>query len=225
MCAKALILAAVLTIYPFVSEASTMCGQSDELATTTPTPPSDPNLVARYQKQKGYAVKSNAELVLIGDSWAGRWDVRTFAPFRVVNLGIGGFRTQNTLWQLAMPEWSMINARKVLLILGGNNLHDDKPCAITLGLTKVIERIKQLWPAANIGFLEIPPFGTQFLYKNAERMEVNASMRKVPNLKTINVDDAITCDWHQPCPNFEKDNEHFTSLGYRILLDAVRRKL
>jgi lysophospholipase L1-like esterase len=39
--------------------------------------------------------------------------------------------------------------------------------------------------------------------------------------KTINVDDAITCGWRDPCANYTADNVHFSEVGYQLLAKAV----
>ena len=106
-------------------------------------------------------------------------------------------------------------------MLGTNNLPFDKPCAVVAGLKKVIKRVKSIWPPAQVVLLEITPRGKDFLEYNSSRVEINAEMHSVPGLKTVNVDDEITCGWQQesasgPCPNYT-DNLHFSAAGYAII--------
>jgi len=179
-----------------------------------------------YLDQTKLAVHTDADIVLIGDSLVQFWDTKTWAPIRAVNLGVAGDRTQHVLWRLSTSDWSKISSKKILIILGTNNLSvGDKPCAITFGLSKVVERVAQLWPSAQIGYVDIPPRGMQFQGVNEARTEVNNAMHLLPGIKSINVDNAVTCGWRQPCQNYAPDNLHFTASGYEILLNAVKTSL
>jgi lysophospholipase L1-like esterase len=100
-----------------------------------------------------------------------------------------------------------------------------EPCAIVIGIKKIIERVKEIWPRTEISFLEIPPRGDHFAFKNNERTEINAAMRQFSGVKTINVDDAITCRWHQPCGYYEEDEVHFTETGYQLLGQIIKSTL
>jgi GDSL-like Lipase/Acylhydrolase family len=144
-------------------------------------------------------------LILLGDSLAEYWDTRAFSPFNVVNLGVAGDKTQNEIWHLNTDEWSKFKPRGVLIMLGTNNLPDDKPCAIVAGLKKVIERVKSIWPLAHVFPLEIPPRGEDFLKHNKSRVQINEQMRRVPRIKSVNADDELTVGGRTkasgPCPN------------------------
>jgi lysophospholipase L1-like esterase len=112
----------------------------------------------------------------------------------------------------------------VFIMLGTNNLPDSKPCAVIAGLKKVIEHVKSAWPVAQVVLLEIPPRGKGFLEYNHSRVEINDAMQKV--IKTVNVDDEITCGWEEqgtsgPCPNYALDKLHFSPVGYRIILQRL----
>jgi lysophospholipase L1-like esterase len=201
------------------------CGKFDKLMTSTPAPPRTSGGWSAYLDQLKSAKRGTIDLVLVGDSLAQAWDTHMWSPMRVVNLGVGGDGTQDVLWRLASKRWSKIKPHKVLIILGTNNLNSDKVCAIIFGLVQVFDRVAAIWPSAQIGFLEIPPRGTQFLDHNDDRMQINAAVRHVPGVKAINVDDAITCDWHLPCENYRSDNVHFTEVGYQVILEAVKRAM
>lgn len=201
-----------------------------EQKTTTPAPPVNSDKQDLYLKQLKYAVSSDVDLILVGDSLAEFWDTDTLLPLRVVNLGVAGDGTQHVLWRLASPEWSKLRPRNVLIMLGTNNMAwGDKPCAIIAGLVKVIERVASIWPSAQIGFLEITPRGQGFLDYNDIRMQINAAIRRVPGIKKINVDDEITCGWQkggsETCPNYTTGNVHFSSSGYGVILKSAKSVL
>jgi lysophospholipase L1-like esterase len=170
------------------------------------------------------AVKE-VDLVLVGDSLAQAFDASTLRPLSVINLGVGGDKTQNALYRLSLPHWSKIKPRNVVIILGTNNLSSsDRPCAIIAGLEKVIARIAVLWPSTKIIFLDIPPRGDRLLAFNSNRMEVNTAIGKLHGVTAINVDDEITCGWQvDACKNYHSDNLHFAAGGYRVVAAAIKR--
>lgn len=203
-----------------------ICDEYEKLVTATPAPPNDANGWRIYTKERSLAIRANVDLVLVGDSLAEAWDTTMWSPMRVINLGVGGDRTQNVLWQLSSTVWSRLKPGRVLIMLGTNNLSaGDKPCAIVSGLTKVIKRVHAMWPSTQIGFLEIPPRGQNFLFQNDARMQVNAALRLDPSVRAINVDDTISCGWKQPCTNYASDNLHFSDNGYQVLQKSVKERL
>ena len=211
-------------LYPSVVSAQS-CDEIDKLITSTPAPPHYPGGWMAYLEELKFAKRGVVDLVLIGDSLAGAWDTKMWSPMHVVNLGVGGDRIQDVLWRLGSREWSKLRPRKVLIILGTNNLSSDKVCAINFGLVQVFKRVAAIWPSTQIGFLEIPPRGPRFLERNDSRTQINAAVRHVPGVKAINVDDAITCGWQEPCANYLDDNLHFTEAGYQVILKSVMSAL
>jgi lysophospholipase L1-like esterase len=202
------------------------CDRIDQLVTTTPAPPHDLTAWRAYAEESELASRNHIDLVLAGDSLAQAWDTKMWRPLRVLNLGVGGDRTQHVLWRLRLAKWSKLRPAKALVMLGTNNLAaGDEPCAITTGLMKVIARIRRIWPMAEIGFLDIPPRGEKFLFRNDARMAINSALSHLRGVKSINVDDTMTCDWKQPCANYANDNLHFSEIGYRVLLKAVKTAL
>jgi lysophospholipase L1-like esterase len=212
-----------IILYPSAVFAQS-CDEVDKLVTATPAPPHYAAAWRTYLEQLKFAKRTTVDLVLIGDSLAERWDTKMWLPINVVNLGVGGDRIQDALWRLGSREWSKLKPRKVLIILGTNNLNFDKVCAINFGLGKVFKRVAAIWPSTQIGFLEIPPRGPQFLQFNDSRTRINEAMRHVPGVKAINVDDVITCGWQEPCANYS-DGVHFTQAGYQVILKSVKDAL
>jgi lysophospholipase L1-like esterase len=198
--------------------------------TTTAAPPPTPRSLELYLKSLHSAVGPDVDLILLGDSLAEFWDTKMLKPISVVNLGMAGDKTQNVIWRLLSPRWSMLTPRNVFIMLGTNNLTvDDQPCAIIAGLKTVIKRARTLWPLAKIILLEITPRGHDFLDFNNRRVAVNIAMRNIPDIKTINVDDEITCGWRQggwqACRNYQPGNVHFSAAGYEVILKRLKTVL
>jgi lysophospholipase L1-like esterase len=150
-----------------------------------------------------------------------------FQPSSVVNLGVAGDRTQNVLWRLESDRWSKLRPRAVFIMLGTNNLPYNNPCAVIAGLKRVIERVKSIWPPAQVILLEITPRGKGFLEYDNARVAINAAMHNVPGIETVNVDDEITCGRKEEggsgaCPNYLPDKLHFSAAGYETILKSLR---
>lgn len=193
--------------------------------TLTPAAPPTDRSYNLYLKQTTSAIKGNVDLMLIGDSLAEGWDDSSLPTAKLVNLGVGGDKVQNVLWRLDSADWSTIRPGTVLLMLGTNNLADDPPCAAVAGLRKVVERVKSIWPMAQIVFMDIAPRGKEFRDYNARRLNVNRGMDKLPGIKTINVDEELTCHWNKQmvgaCPNYLPGNLHFAPAGYAIIAKRI----
>ena len=166
------------------------------------------------------------DLLLIGDSPAQGWPADSLSPLRVANFGVGGDQTQHVLWRLATPELVKIKPRKVLVVVGTNNLAaGNPPCAIIEGIKEIFTRISANWPAAQIVYLDIPPRGPNYTYRNDARLEINSTISLLRDIKDINVDERITCDWQSSCNNYSDDRLHFSTAGYDVLGTAVKAAL
>lgn len=202
------------------------CDEFGVLTTTTPAPPHDEWAWRAYADELAAVGAGPIDLMLVGDSLAQAWDTQMWAPKKVLNFGIGGDRTQHVLWRLQSSRLFRVKPTAVLVTVGTNNLEArDRPCAIIDGITKVIKRVQRLWPASTVGVLDIPPRGNGFLFRNDARLEVNGALKKIPGIRTIDADAAISCSGQQPCSNYVNDNLHFTTAGYRVLLKLAMTSL
>jgi lysophospholipase L1-like esterase len=201
------------------------CDGFEELFTTTPAPPQNPALWRFYSERLAATPPGSYDLLLLGDSLAELWPDASFSPLKAANLGVGGDGTQHLLWRLESPEMKTLKLGKVLIVIGTNNLGGSQSCAIAAGISKVVEKANAIWPSSQIAFLDIPPRGVDFKFNNDRRLATNAAVRQIPDLRSIDVDDAITCRWKAPCVNYGDDNLHFSEAGYRILGKAVRDAL
>ena len=221
MRALGLLLICIATLTPSLGLADVCPGQE---VTTTPAAPPSQRSYDLYRKQLNSVANADVDLILLGDSLAEGWDSSFLPPIKVVNLGVGGDKTQNVLWRLNSTEWQKMRPGTVFTMLGTNNL-GSQPCAIIAGLSKVVERATSIWPMAQVVFLDITPRGKDFLEYNDPRVEINAAMGKIAGIKTLNVDEEITCGWKKEsdgaCANYLLDNLHFSSTGYSIIRNRL----
>lgn len=165
-------------------------------------------------------------MLVIGDSLALGIPADLMIPFQIVNFGISGDSTQHVLQRMTVPKLATLLPMKVLIVVGTNNLsYGAPPCAIVAGITQIVAKAKELWPTAQIVFLEIPPRGVAFKDRNDDRMAVNVAVRSISGLKTINADAQLTCGWSEPCGNYHADRLHITTGGYTMLTKIIKDKL
>ena len=223
---KAVVVAACGALSLSTPAPAETCDRFEELFATTPAPPQNPAQWRFYSERLAAATPGNYDLLLLGDSLAQLWPDASLSPLKVANLGLGGDSTQHLLWRLASPEMNTLKPSKVLFVIGTNNLvTGSQPCAIVAGIATIIRKSKETWPSAQLVFLEIPPSGADFMSNNNRRLEINAAVRLIPGVKTINVDNAITCGWQAPCVNYADDHLHFHEPGYRVLGKAAHDAL
>jgi hypothetical protein len=215
-------LALTLCLFAVVCGRATAAEVCDDVEQTMATTPSPPDTIERWRRHLAEVESArtavSVDTVVVGDSLAEMFDAKYWAPKKILNLGIGGDKTQQTLWRLNAFDWSSVSTKTVLLILGTNNLAGQKPCAIVGGLNHVVHKLTTIWPTARISYLDIPPRGADFHQYEAQRLQINEAMGNVPGLASFNLDDALTCGGILPCKNYQSDFLHFTRDGYATLL-------
>lgn len=108
----------------------------------------------------------SADLVFLGDSITDFWPSlgaaswAHFAPYKPLNLGISGDRTENVLWRLENGELEGIRPRTVVIMIGTNNIgHDigEKPEWAVAGVEKIVATVRQKLPQSKILLLGVFP--------------------------------------------------------------------
>lgn len=143
------------------------------------TEPRDREAKFRTWMEKRLAAKAEAvrrggaPVVFLGDSITHNWEnangrqqwAQYFAsaPYRALNLGWSGDRTENLLWRIEQGELDGYEAKAVVLMIGTNNrgLRGSKETVIdTLaGIWRVVEAIRAKQPTARIILHPIFPRG------------------------------------------------------------------
>jgi len=89
-------------------------------------------LHAQYLEQTKRADQDHVRVAFFGDSitqfWlstgVSAWN-KSIAPLHSSNFGIGGDRTQHLHWRIENGELDGYHPKKIVLLIGTNNLHDD----------------------------------------------------------------------------------------------------
>ena len=195
------------------------------------------------------APPKRADTILLGDSLLAFWPrdlaEEQFGSGRVWNFAVGGSRTQHILWQLDQLDDSKLQPREIVVLIGTNNLSDEKlpACAIVAGIEAVATRAREKWPDAAIRLMGIPPRGADFHFRDVDRRAINAAVRDWSTTQTamqyFAVDDmAMTCGFYagvtvasadadalpgkSRCENYADDFGHFRRPGYNVIYSALR---
>lgn len=186
---------------------------------------------ARLSEAKKMAmVEGRADVLIIGDSIARRWEKTQASDFdgmSVVNMGIGGERTQELRWRLGqLPP--KVKPTRIILFIGTNNLRDQaiSDCAIAAGISSAAEDIRALWPNARLFIVPVLPRGPGFGFRDSDRRSINRTLSvTVAGATLVEIDEkALTCGWStETCGNYQPDNLHLAPEGYARLRDELHR--
>jgi lysophospholipase L1-like esterase len=246
---KGLVFLSLLFITFFLNTtafADETCDQWEELALTTPAPPSSAKNFKRYHHMLE-RFPEKADVLFFGDSLAAGWSKKAtktaFMQKHVGNIGFGGSVVQTALWALENAPVELLSPKTIVLLLGTNNLKRNSACAIGNGMVAVVNKLHFVWPSAIIYIIDIPPRGKLFNEHDTKRIEVNRALAKLPEtynfVQLINgFDDKITCKtrpvtfWQQwfpnqfpdVCENYKTDNLHLSSSGYDLISLMLKQR-
>ena len=87
-----------------------------------------------------------------GDSWA-RW----FDPLGVRNMGFGWDRIENVLWRVTHGELDGYTAKRILVMIGTNNLQVNTDEEIITGLANLVQAIRERQPEGKLALCGLLP--------------------------------------------------------------------
>jgi len=221
-----------LILFPLL--ATTLAARTAEDAVT-------PALPGRHNGFMKQIAKANGDIqfVLIGDSitdfWTGNKGKDSFvefAPWKPLNLGVSGERTENVLWRLLNGELDGYKAKAVMIMIGTNNLGsaaDEKPEWVAAGVKKIVEVVRQKQPQAKILLLAIFPRGATPQDEVAQRVtQTNKLLPALADGKSVFFMD-IGAQFLDEKGNLKQelfpDYLHPNADGYNLWLQAVKPKL
>lgn len=176
------------------------------------------------------------DLVMVGDSITHRWArggvggdatwKKLSEKYRVLNLGVGGDRTQHVLWRLRNGELSGYRAKVFTLMIGTNNdINSWQWWGTVEGIKAIIDEIKAKHPESKIVLMPIFPRGASPKEScRVWREKVNGAIRSFADGKTV-----VWLDFNskflEPDGTLTKemmpDLLHPAEKGYQIWYDAL----
>lgn len=164
------------------SDTSLLLGYNSSPATTPQGRDNKAGWYDIHNKHHSLASTSRTTLVLCGDSiiaglsrYPKIWG-QYFKPFRALNFGIGGDRTQHVLWRaenLDLPETAQI----VVLHCGTNNIDRDRPHDIANGVASVGLAFQEKRPGVKIIVTGLLPRDADWTYRRDKIIKTNKYMK------------------------------------------------
>lgn len=229
------------------ARAEDRCDKYSLRVTLDPIPMQNRHSLKRWDEVKS-KINYQAETVFLGDSLVEGWpyqkmnEITYGVPF--LNLGVAGDRIQNVLWRLNDFRLGSLSPRRIIILLGTNNLATDDPeaCALVAGLKTTVEVVQKAWPMATVYVIQILPRGADFHFQEGVRQSVNTEMSswKRERYKFVTVDEVkLTCGYlNRPpdltrddctppltCTNYQQGNLHLAGPGYDLLSEALKTAL
>ncbi|MBN9296344.1 MAG: GDSL family lipase [Filimonas sp.] len=184
----------------------------------------DVQTIKKYDKM--YAPPANP-ILFIGSSSIRKWDdlERTFAPYVVMNRGIGGAVTNDITYYLNDIVFPY-NPRQIFIFVGENDLPDSATNGDSIfARTKVLlNSIREKLPEVPIGYISLKPSPVRDQFR-PKAIRANALIKEwVATQKNVTFIDIFTPmmkDGNSRPELFVKDMLHMNSLGYAIWRAAV----
>lgn len=127
----------------------------------------------RFEKKQELVSQGGWEVVFLGDSITQGWEshgkdiwLESFTPYRVLNLGYSGDRTEHVAWRVQNGEFDGYKPKLIILMIGTNNtghrpLAQESPEETAAGIKLILENLRRKAPESKVLLLAIFPRGNQ----------------------------------------------------------------
>jgi lysophospholipase L1-like esterase len=187
--------------------------------------------IAAYEQADRASPPPKGSLLFIGSSTIALWKTlaQDFPQHRVINRGFGGSQIADSTHfaeRLIFPH----APRMILLRAGGNDIHAGKsPELVFSDFRAFVAKVQAKLPNTPIAYIALSPSIARWNEvekgQALNRMVLEYS-RQVPGLKYIDADSITLGPDGKPRPElFVADKLHFSSEGYKLLAEKVRRYL
>ena len=175
----------------------------------------------------------DTELIFIGDSitqgWEGAgkniWEER-YAPYKAVNLGIGGDRTQHVIYRLQNGNLKGIKPKAAVIMIGTNNSNgiDNTAEQIIEGVGEIVAILRATTPETKVLLLGIFPRGENINEQRGKLLQINQVLAKHDDGDKVRYLDIghrfVTMEGLIPA-EIMPDYLHLSPAGYKIWADAI----
>jgi beta-glucosidase len=136
----------------------------------------------------------NYDIEFIGDSITQGWERagsnvwnEFYGQRKVINMGVGGDRTQHVLWRFEQGQLDGVKAKVAVVMIGTNNSNKDDNTEgdILEGVTAIVNQIRQRQPDTKIILMGIFPRGQTFSTQRGKILQVNEALAKLDNGQNI----------------------------------------
>jgi platelet-activating factor acetylhydrolase IB subunit beta/gamma len=168
------------------------------------------------------------DVLLVGDSitiqWADSWK-RNFGGLKVVNIGIGGDKTQNVLWRLDHGGVDGLQPKCVVLMIGNNNMFFTAETGIDAaanGIKMCCENLRHKFPKSQITVTEVLPAHApgNLFYEDIKKTNKALDTLNLGNKQNVRFlklwEDFVKPDGTLRQELFTTDNIHLSPVGYDV---------
>ena len=227
-----------------VSDAVYTCDSTNIAVVPTKPDLSMDWLAARYEEVNAELEKSDelskVDVVFVGDSITQGWlcegwtlSNESFSgqPWKVLNLGVAGDRTEHVLYRLQSKsdggvgnlDNPVIRPRVIVLMIGTNNLFSHEPEQIVAGVLACKTRLQELEPQARIVLCSVLPVHKDQMNRDIV-IPVNTALEKMQMPPTVSWLDLyskfVNEDGSQNTVLYN-DEVHLNEAGYQVWYDSL----
>jgi len=179
----------------------------------------------------------NYDIEFIGDSitegWEGAgknvWN-EFYGQRKVINMGVGGDRTQHVLWRFQQGQLDGIKAKVAVVMIGTNNSPNgiNTEAEILEGVTAILKQIRTRQPDTKILLLGIFPSGREFNAQRGKILQVNQALARLDDGQHIfhlDLGSRLIENDGSISPAIMPDALHPNEAGYKIWANATEPKL
>ena len=177
------------------------------------------------------------DIEFIGDSITQGWEgagknvwQQCYGKRKVINMGVGGDRTQHVLWRFENGQLDGVKAKVAVVMIGTNNSNkdDNSEADILEGVTAIVDQIRQRQPDTKIIVLGIFPRGQTFSTQRGKILQVNQALARLDdgkNIFYIDFGSQLIENDGSISKGMMKDYLHPGEAGYQIWAKAIEPKL
>jgi beta-glucosidase len=187
--------------------------------------------------------KGAVDFLLVGDSITQQWGspldkkplnagwVKQFGKAKVVNVGIGGDKSQNVLWRLDHGGVDGLEPKCIVLMIGNNNMFFVPETGVepaAKGVKACVDNLRRKFPKAPIVVAKILPAhepGNAF-YENIKKTNAALDPLKLDADRLVRVldltTDMVNKDGTVKADLYTKDKIHLSEAGYAVFAEKLR---
>jgi len=177
------------------------------------------------------------DIEFIGDSITQGWEgagknvwQEFYGQRKVINMGVGGDRTQHVLWRFEQGQLDGVKAKAAIVMIGTNNSNkdDNSEADILEGVTAIVNQIRQRQPDTKILLMGIFPRGKTFGAQRGKILQVNEALAKLDdgkNIFYIDIGPQLIESDGSISKSMMRDYLHPGEAGYKVWANAVEPKL
>ena len=177
------------------------------------------------------------DIEFIGDSITQGWESsgktiwqQSYGQRKVINLGVGGDRTQHVLWRFEQGQLDGVKAKVAVVMIGTNNSNnqDNTEAEILEGVNAIVKQIRTRQPDTKIILLGIFPRGQTFSPQRGKILQVNQALARLDDGKNIfymDIGPRLIENDGSIARAMMRDYLHPGEAGYKIWADAMEPKL